>query len=405
MAGSLSFDEDSHWGTYFSPPQTTSLPSSSKSTVKRNNSLEKSLSKHDKTSPTLLESSVSTQSLSSPTIKSSKSGPLKLGSSKVKNRPKVKQADSVKPESQLDNSTTSVTKELATSSSDSFTTISDANVNRNIEIQQQRVEDNCTRSPEDDQALQPVTTSELLLLTSTDTTEVSSSGGNDSNSVTDNKENQPDISSVPVQNAVTEDVDSSTVTTAVLPVTISDNQSTTNKVNVADALEEAESDNVKNEGDSDKQNVSSSTSAVPEEIIKIIATPQSDEVSSTAEYVIVSKETLTDEPATEPVSDVDKQSTEVSRTTEPVGSNNSTAEQDLPQEEDKIEEKQIEQVSDNHNIEIQKAEDDNKESCLEATDTTSAVSYDNQASVDPQSHDAYHEEIQQLRSVSFPCVC
>ena len=311
----------------------------------------------------------------------------------------------MKPESQLDNSTTSVTKELATSSSDSFTTISDANVNRNIEIQQQRVEDNCTRSPEDDQALQPVTTSELLLLASTDTTEVSSSGGNDSNSVTDNKENQPDISSVPVQNAVTEDVDSSTVTTAVLPVTISDNQSTTNKVNVADALEEAESDNVKNEGDSDKQNVSSSTSAVPEEIIKIIATPQSDEVSSTAEYVIVSKETLTDEPATEPVSDVDKQSTEVSRTTEPVGSNNSTAEQDLPQEEDKIEEKQIEQVSDNHNIEIQKAEDDNKESCLEATDTTSAVSYDNQASVDPQSHDAYHEEIQQLRSVSFPCVC
>ena len=353
----------------------------------------------------MLESSVSTQSLPSPTIKSSKSGPLKLGSSKVKNRPKAKQADSVKPESQSDNSTT--TKELATSSSDSFTTISDVNVDKNIEVQQQRVEDNCTHSPEDDQALQPVTTSELLLLASTDTTEVSSSGGNDSNRVTDNKENQPDISSVPVQNAVTEDVDSSTATIAVLPVTTSDNQVAANKVNVADALEEAESDNVKNEGDSDKQNVSSSTSAVPEEIIKIIATPQSDEVSSTAEYVIVSKETLADKPATEPVSDVDvdKQSTEVSRTTEPVASNNSTAEQDLPQEEDKIEEKQIEQVSDNHSIEIQKAEDDNKESCLEATDTTSAVSHDNQASVDPQSHDAYHEEIQQLRSVSFPCVC
>ena len=353
----------------------------------------------------MLESSVSTQSLPSPTIKSSKSGPLKLGSSKVKNRPKAKQADSVKPESQSDNSTTSVTKELATSSSDSFTTVSDANVNKNVEVQQQRVEDNCTRSPEDDQALQPVTTSELLLLASTDTTEVSSSGGNDSNRVTDNKENQPDISSVPVQNAVTEDVDSSTVTIAVLPVTTSDNEVAVNKVNVADALEEAESDNVKNEGDSDKQNVSSSTSAVPEEIIKIIATPQSDEVSSTAEYVIVSKETLADEPATEPVSDVDKQSTEVSRTTEPVASNNSTAEQDLPQEEDIIKEKQIEQVSDNHSIEIQKAKDDNKESCLEATDTTSAVSHDNQASVDPQSHDEYYEEIQQLRSVSFPCIC
>ena len=248
----------------------------------------------------------------SPTIKSSKSGPLKLGSSKVKNRPKAKQPDSVKPDNQPDDSTTNVTKELATSSSNSFTTISDVNVNKNIEKHQLRPEDNCTRSPEDDQVLQPVTASELLLLASSteDTTEVSSSNGSDSNRLTNNKENQPVTSSIPVQNVVTEDVDSSTVAVAVLPATTGDDQPATNKVSVVDASEEAESDNVKSEDDSGKQNVSSSVSAVPEEVIKIITTPQSDEVSSTAEYVIVSKETLTDEPATEPVSDVDKQSTE-----------------------------------------------------------------------------------------------
>ena len=404
-ADSLSFDEDSHWGGYFSPPQTASLPSSSKSTSKRSNSLEKSLSKRDKTSPTLLESSVSTQSLPSPTIKSSKSGPLKLGSSKVKNRPKAKQPDSVKPDNQPDDSTTNVTKELATSSSNSFTTISNVNVNKNIEKHQQRPEDNCTCSPEDDQVLQPVTTSELLLLASSteDTTEVSSSNGSDSNRLTNNKENQPVTSSIPVQNVVTEDVDSSTVAVAVLPATTGDDQPATNKVSVVGASEEAESDNVKSEDDSGKQNVSSSVSAVPEEVIKIITTPQSDEVSSTAEYVIVSKETLTDEPATEPVSDVDKQSTEASWTTEPLASNNTTAEQqDLPQEEHKFEKKQTEQVSDNHSVEIQKAEDDNKESCLAATDTTPTVSNDNQASGDPEFHNkSYEEEIQQLKSVSF----
>lgn len=396
---SLSFDEDSHWGTYFSPPQATSLPSSSKSTPKRSNSLEKSLSKHDKTSPTLLESSATTQSLPSPTIKSSKSGPLKLGSSKNKNRPKAKQVDAVKSDTQPDDSKTDVTKELATSSSDSFTTISSVNLNENNE-KQQKPEDSYTHSSGDGQAVQPVTTSELLLLASAESTEVSSNSFSDVNRVTNSKENQLETPSVPVQHVITEDVDS---TLAVSPVATNepvDSQPATNEVNVAVVSEDVETDKVNTESDSNKVTVSSSVSVAPEEII---ATPQSDEISSTAEYVIVSKEAIADEPTAEPVSDISKQLTELSQTSKAVSSNSTAEQKDVLQEEDKLEDKQTEQVTDNNSVEMQKpAEDENN---LPTTDVIATVLDGIQASGDPQSHDKYYEELQQLKSVSLVYAC
>ena len=393
---SLSFNEDSHWGAYFSPPQATSV----NSTPKRSNSLENSLSKDDKTSPKLSESSEAAQSLPSPTIKSSKSGPLKLGSSKAKNRPKAKQVDSVKPDTQCSDS--AVTKESVTSSSESFTTVSSINVS---EKQQQKSEDGCIHaSSGDDQTVQPVTTSELLLLASAENTEVSSSSNGNVNRVT---ENQPDTPGVPVQPLITEDVDS---THAVLPTATTsppaDSQPVTNEVNVA--VDEVDSGMVKSETDSTKETgsnkeiVSSSISAMLVENSDVITTPQSDEISSTAEYVIVSKETVTDKPT---ASDTSEQLTELSQTTAGLTSNSTTEQKDLLWEEDK--EKQKEQVSDGHSVEMQKAKDDNKESCLLTTDVIPNVVDDgNQGSDDLKSHDYnYEEELRELKSVSVSHVC
>ena len=398
---SLSFDEDSHWGAYFSPPQATSV----KSTPKRSNSLENSLNKDDKTSPKLLESSEAAQSLPSPTMKSSKSGPLKLGSSKAKSRPKAKQVDSVKPDTQCNDS--AVTKEIVTSSSESFTTVSSINVS---EKQQQKSEDGCIHaSSGDDQTVQPVTTSELLLLANAGNAEVSSSSNSNVNRMTENQMDTP-VVPVHVQPLVTEDVDS---THAVLPTATTsapvDSQPVTNEVNVA--VDEVDSGMVKSETDSNKETgsnkeiVSSSISAMLVENIDIITTPQSDEISSTAEYVIVSKETVTDKPA---ASDTREQLTELSQTTEGLTSNSITEQKDLQWEEDK--EKQKEQVSDGHGVEMQKAEDDNKESCLLATDVIPNVIDDgNQGSDDLKSHDYdYEEELRELKSVSYHmyvCIC
>ena len=420
---SLSFDEDSHWGGYFSPPQATSLPSSARSTPKRSNSLEKSLSKHDNTSPALLESSEVTQSLPSPTIKTSKSGPLKLNSSKNKSRPKAKQADFGKPETKPDDAT-KVTKELATSSSDSFTatvstvtddnttkvtkelvtsssdsfiaTNSSVNINENVE-QQQKSEDTCIHTSQDDQALQPVTTSELLLLASTENNEVLlSSSSSDVNRVTSNTGTQPKTPSIPVQ-LMTEEVDSTLAATTSEPV----------DVQSAVPLEDTEIDKVKGESSLSREPVSlSPVPIVPEEITTSL---HSDEISSTAGYVIVSKEIIVSEPVTDPVSDNSIQPTEpieLSQTTKAFTSDSMAEQKDVLQEEDKHEEKQTEQLSDggnSDNVEIQKLEDDNNESSL--ADAIPTVSDGNQTSGDPsntQSHDkSYEEELQRLKNVSF----
>ena len=424
----MSFDEDSHWGGYFSPPQPTSLPRSARSTPKRSNSLERSLNKSDKTSPTLLESSEVTQSLPSPAIRTSKSGPLKLSSSKNKNRPKAKQADSGKPETKPDDDTTKVTKELATSSSDSFTgtvssvtddstrkvtkelatsssdsftaTNSSVNIDENVE-KQHKSEDTCIHTSQDDQGLQPVTTSELLLLASTENNEILLSSSSDVNRVTSNSGTQPDTPSIPVQ-LITEEVDS---VLAVSPATTSEPVDNTNEDNIAVPLEDAEIE-VKSESNSSKEPVLlSPVPIVPEEIT---TAPHSDEISSTAEYVIVSKETVANEPVAdlEPVIDNSIQPIELSQSTEAAFTSNSMAEQkDVLQEEDKSEEKQTEQeVSDGDNVEMQKFEDDNTESSLPANDAIPTISNGNQGPDAPhvQTHDKnYEEELQQLKNVSL----
>ena len=428
---SLSFDEDSHWGAYFSPPQTTSLPSSAKSTPKRSTSLDK-----DKTSPTLLENSAATQSLPSPTIKTSKSGPLKLGSSKNKNHSKAKEVDTGKPEakpedcttkvtvtkesssndsittivySETDNSDRIVTKELATSSSDSFTTISSVNTNENVRREQKLV-DNC----EGGQPLQPVTTSELLLLASTENAEISSSSDSNVNRVTSNT--GIETSSSPVQH-FTEEVDS---IHSVSPVPASEPQSSSNEEIVAAALQDAEIDRVKSEN---KETMSlSSVPVVAEEVTSAL---YSDEISSTAEYVIVSKEIIADEPVVEPVSDISEQITELSQITEPLADNSVAGQKELLQEEDKLEEKQTDKVSGSDNsVEMQNLDNNNESSLPTASNTIPTVladevmqavsgdphvSGDPQASSDPyasgdphvQSHNnRYEEELQQLRNVS-----
>ena len=429
---SLSFDEDSHWGAYFSPPQTTSLPSSAKSTPKRSTSLDKSLSTRDKTSPTLLENSAATQSLPSPTIKTSKSGPLKLGSSKAKNRSKTKQADCGKPEtrsddsmtkftvtkgsssndsitptvsSETDNSDRIVTKELATSSSDSFTTISSVNTNENVK-RDQKSEDNY----EGGQPLQPVTTSELLLLASTENAEVSSSSDSNVNRVTSNMGVETPNS--PVQH-FTEEVDS---IHSVSPAPASEPQSSSNEEIAAVALQDAEIDKVNKE--------TMSLSSVPVVAEEVTCASYSDEISSTAEYVIVSKETIANEPVVEPVSE---QTTELSQATEPLADINMAEQKDLLQEGDKLEEKQTEKVSgSDHSVEMQNLDDNNESSLPTAhniistgLDGNQMVSGDPHASGDPlasgdlhtsgdphvRSRDnRYEEELQQLRNVSNACV-
>ena len=419
---SLSFDEDSHWGGYFSPPQPKSLPSSTKSTPKRNNSLERPLNKRDKTSPTLLESSEATQSLPSPTIKTSKSGPLKLSSSKS---PKAKQADSGKQETKADDDdATKVTKELVTSSSDSFTATSvtddstrkvtkelvtsssdsfiASDINENVEKEQKPV-DTCIHTSQDDHGLQPVTTSELLLLASAENDEVLCSSDVNRGTGT-----QPDTPSIPVQ-LITEEVDS---ILAVSPATTSEPVENTNEDNIAAVpLGDAEIDKVKSESNSYKEPVSSSP--VPIVAEGIITTPHSDEVSSTAEYVIVSKETIVNKPESEPVIDNSLQSAELSQTTEAVFTSNNVAEQkDELQEEDKLKDRQAELVSDggnSGNVEIHKLEDDNNEISLPANDDAiPTVSDGSQGSGDPhmQSHDKnYEEEFQQLKNVSLAFIC
>lgn len=386
------------------------------------------LNKRDKTSPTLLENSETTQSLPSPTVKPSRSGPLKLSSSKNKNRPKSKQVDPGKPDTQPDHSrtnvtkelatsssdsltqpndsTTKVTKELATSSSDSFTaTTSSVSVNENIEKQQQKTDGACIHSSMDDQGLQPVTTSELLLLASMENAEVSTTSTSDVKEVvTSDKENQPEVSSNPVQH-VTEDVDNSL---AISPATTSepvDSQTATIEVNLTDAMEDTESNKAKSESNPDKETMSSSPVPLVAEEIKIIATPLSDEIFSTAECVVVSKETTTNDPATEPVSDINKQQTEPSQTSEAVVTNSTAEQSNTLQEEDKIvEEKQLEQVSDGiHLVEMQKVEDDNAEGSLPTIGIIPTVVNSNQeASSDSQCHDKnnYEEELQQLKNVS-----
>ena len=419
---SLSFDEDSHWGGYFSPPQPKSLPSSAKSTPKRSNSLERSLNKRDKASPALLESSEATQSLPSPTIKASKSGPLKLSSSKNRSHSKAKQANSGKQETKPDDDdATKVTKELVTSSSDSFTAtnsddstrkvtkelvtsssdsfITSVNINENVE-KEQRSEDTCIHTSQDDHGLQPVTTSELLLLASAENNEVLLDSSSDVNRETGT---QPDTPSIPVQ-LITEEVDS---TLAVSPATTSEPVENTNEDNIAVHLEDAEIDKVKSESDSYKESVSSSP--VPIVAEGITTAPHSDEISSTAEYVIVSKETMANKPESEPVIDNSIQSAELSQTIEAAFTSSSVAEQkNVLQEGDKLEDRQTELVSDggnSDNVEMHKLEDDNNEISLFANDDV--IPTGSQGSGDPhvQPHDKNYEEELQLKNVSLAFIC
>lgn len=398
---SVSFDEDSYWGAYFSPPQSTS--SSSKSTPKKSNSLEKSLNKHDKTSPTLGTSEV-TQSLSSPTLTTSKSGPLKLSSSKNKNRPKAKQVGSGKPVSQSDDSTTKVTKELATSSSDSLTgTNSSMNANENVEKQ---VDNSIQSAANDEEVLQPVTTSELLLLASTENTEVlsSHSSSSDVNTVTGNKRNQPEAANIPAQ-LTTEDVDSAV---AILPTTTTEpvtSQSATNEVNMVVDSVDAEIDKVKSESNLNKETLLSSPIPEITTTTSTTTTSQSDEISSTSEYVIVSKETMPTEPTMEPVSDTDKHpTTELLLSTEAITSNSAVEQKDLLEVEDNLEEKQTEQVTTvSDGVEQHKLKDNNLDNNnLPNTDTVTTVMDSNQASGDLHHASKDHEEeLQHLKNVSL----
>jgi len=311
---------------------------------------------------------------------------------------------------QPDDSTRQVTKELATSSSDSFTAATSTyseNVNEKQQQQQQQpAGDNYFHSSGDDQAL-PVTASELLLLASADNTEVSSSSCSDVNRVTGSKESYPKAPSIPDQH-VTVDVDSTVPVATSGPI---DNQSVKSEVNVTVASVDAKDDKMKSENDLHKETVSLS----PVPVVPADITTQSDEISSTAEHVIVSKETTADKPAAaaELVNDIYKQPSEMLLTTEVLASNSTVEQSDLLQEfEDRVKEKQTEQISDGNNIEKQKLEDenvekkdDNVESILPTADTIPTVLDGNQASSDPQSHDKnYEEELQYLKSVSLTCM-
>lgn len=373
-----SFDEDSQWGAYFSTPQPASLPRTAPKKAKG-----RTVQKRNE-SPPVVESSEVTKSLPSPGVRATntKSGPLKLGS--PKNKSDTKSVVHEKKNSHSDLSS-QVTPQLATSTNNGSSMVSTSSMHENISSQ-------ALNQPEHiishSGMLEPVSSSEQLVEQKSTESYAAILPSSSTDDVVSKQDSQP--------------VASTTVThddaVAILPVTSSEAPDSSQLSNTSNpsidsynviTSEEKLADII--DSSENKESLLSS-SKVREEI----DAPQSGEISSTAEYIMVSKGNLVDEHVDdENVINSSKQLTE-STPVETIAASSDVAEpRNSVEEVDKVEVKS-KNVSDKRN-----SDGDS----LPVDSVTQTVSCSGEGSADVPDHlvKKYKEELQNLNSVSLLC--
>ena len=271
-----SFDEDSQWGAYFSTPQPVSLPRTAPKKVK-----SRTVQKRNR-SPPAVESSEVTKSLPSPSIRMSKSGPLKLGSPKNKSTTKPDQsaAHEKKPVLHSDYSSQAA-PQLATSTNDDSSIVSSSSMHESIKSQALNHPENVVSHSgmlepvsSSEHLVEPTNTENVAILPSSSTDDVASK--QDSQPLASTTQDEP-VAILPVTSS--EAPDSSQLSNTSSPSIDSCNVITSDE-KVGDVIDSDES----------KEAMVSSSSRITEEV----DAPQSGEISSTAENIIMSKDNLID---------------------------------------------------------------------------------------------------------------
>ena len=371
----MSFDEDSQWDAYFSTPQPASLPRTAPKKAKG-----KTVQKHNE-SPHVVESSEVTKSLPSPGVRVAKSGPLKLGSPKSKSDTKPTQSavHEKKPSLHSDH-TSQATPQLASSTNDDSSIVSSSSMHENITSQalnqlEHIVSHSGTLEPvsSSEQLVEPKSTGSDAILPSSSTDDVA--GKQDSQLIASTNVAQDEaVAILPVTSS--EAPDSSQLSNTSSPSIDSYNVITSDE-KAADIIDSSEN----------KEAIlsSSNTSRIREEI----DAPQSGEISSTAEYIIVSKDNIVDELLDD--ENVSKQ------LTEPAPVETLAASSDAPEPRDLVE------------VEVKSKEDvsDHRNDDPSVDGVTQTVSCSDEGSADVPDHQVkkYEEELQNLNKVSLLCVC
>ena len=367
-----SFDEDSQWGAYFSTPQPASLPRTASKKAKG-----RTVQKRNE-SPPVVESSEVTKSLPSPGVRVAKSGPLKLGSPKNKNDSKSV-AHEKKNISHSDLSS-QVTPHLATSTNDDSSIVSSSDMHENIASQSLNQPEHIVSHSG---MLEPVSSSEQLVEQKSTESYAAILPSSSTDDVVSKQDSQPvsvahddAVAILPVTSS--EAPDSSQLSNTSSP-SIDSYNVITSEEKLADIIDSSEN----------KESLLSS-SRVREEI----DAPQSGEISSTAEYIMVSKGNLVDEH----VDDVINSSKQLNEPTpvETVAASNDAAEPRNSVEEVENVEVKSKGVSDKKN-------DDGDSQPVDGV--TQTVSCSGEGSVDVPDHlvNKHKEELQNLNSVSLLC--